>query len=839
MKLRLPLLFALCLLFLTPLIAQDLEWAVGYGSSSTDYGQGVVVDAAGNSYITGTFQNTVDFDPGVGVVNLTATGGFDIFIQKLDPNGNLVWARQIGSHETDIGRGIAVDAAGNVYTTGYCRGNVDFDPGPGDFTVSGSGTSDAFVVKLDNNGDFGWAYVLGSSSVDEGSDIEVDAAGNVYVTGHFRNTIDFDPGIGVFNLTSNGNTDGFVQKVDTDGNLLWAINLGGGNVDRGRALDVDEFGDVYVAGEFSATVDFDPGAGIDNHTAVASRDVFITKLSSTGNYLWTAAVGGGGFDTGYGLAIDGFGHVYATGVFSDTADFDPGPGVFELSEENINAPFVLKLDTLGNFKWATTFEGSYSGIGVSIDTDIDGNVYSTGEFNGTFDFDPGPGVDNYSSAGGLLGVDLFLHKMDSAGNYQWVIVQGDTLDDFGSDICVNSAYDIYLAGGYTQTVDFDPGPGVANLPVYGGYEILAYKLSQCVTTFASITDTACGSYTVPSGATYAISGVYMDTIPNLSGCDSILSFTLTINHGSTATIVDTTCETYLAPSGAVFSSSGTYLDTIPTAAGCDSVITLNLTINHGSTSSIVDTTCETYLAPSGAMFSSSGTYLDTIPAASGCDSIITLELIINNNSSSSITAAACGAYMAPSGAVYSSSGTYMDTIATVAGCDSVITLMLTIDTLNTGLSVSGPTATAAMVGASYQWLDCDAGMAMIPGATSQSYTAISNGNYAVAITNGACTDTSGCGNITIVGLESQSFTSPVSLFPNPTQNMVTLDWHQELAEVEITLFDIQGKQLFQTQAYGSNRLSLSLSEYPDGLYLIQLEHESGSSTHKLLVQRAK
>jgi hypothetical protein len=204
-------------MLLSPLTALagdgDFVWAKQMGGTDYDVGQGIAVDMAGNVYTTGYFQGTADFDPGPGSFNLTSTGNEDIFVSKLDSAGNLVWAKQMGGTSGDAGQDIAVDAAGNVYTTGFFYSTVDFDPGPGTFNLTSTGDTDIFVSKLDSAGNFVWAKQMGGTDPDAGYDIAVDAAGNVYTTGYFWGTADFDPGPGSFNLTSAGFSDIFVSKL--------------------------------------------------------------------------------------------------------------------------------------------------------------------------------------------------------------------------------------------------------------------------------------------------------------------------------------------------------------------------------------------------------------------------------------------------------------------------------------------------------------------------------------------------------------------------------------------------------------------------------------------------
>ncbi len=207
--------------------------------------------------------------------------------------------------------------------------------------------------------------------------------------------------------------------------------------------------------------------------------------------------------------------------------------------------------------------------------------------------------------------------------------------------------------------------------------VIASLLNTSSSTLAA--SSCSGSYTAPSGAVYSTSGTYMDTIPNMAGCDSIITINAVIGNTTTASFSASACGMYTAPSGAMYMSSGTIMDTIANMSGCDSVMTINVTINSATSSTMSATACDMYTAPSGATYISSGVYMDTIANMMGCDSVITIQLSISNSTSSSMTASACGMYTAPSGAMHSASGTIMDTIPNMAGCDSIITIQLTIN----------------------------------------------------------------------------------------------------------------------------------------------------------------
>jgi hypothetical protein len=330
-------------------------WARQFGGSTSDSSYGVAVDASGNTYITGDFFSTADFDPGAGTANMESAGGTDAFVVKLNASGTYVWARQLGGTSYDYGFDVAVDASGNTYVTGSFFGTADFDPGAGTANLTIVGNSpDAYAAKLDASGTYVWARQFGGSSLDQSNGVAVDAFRNVYVTGFFDGTADFDPGAGTANLTSAGRLDAYVVKLESSGTYVWARQFGGSSNDYSYGVAVDASGNTYVTGNFGETADFDPGAGTANLTSAGSFDAYVVKLDASGTHIWARQFGGSNTDYGNGVAVDASGNTYVTGSFFGTADFDPGAGTANLTSTGDNSAYVVKLSSSGTTVLATT-----------------------------------------------------------------------------------------------------------------------------------------------------------------------------------------------------------------------------------------------------------------------------------------------------------------------------------------------------------------------------------------------------------------------------------------------------------------------------------------------------
>ncbi len=421
-------------------------------------------------------MESVDFDPGPDTFYLASyNNSHNTFITKFDVNGNLIWAKQLGGTISNIGRSICIDNYGNVYTTGEFRGTVDFDPGPGTFYLEAGGDwPNAFISKLDADGNFVWAKVLESGLSSYGYAIAIDIMGNLFTTGSFVGFADFDPGSEVFNLTSAGE-DIFILKLTPNGDFIWAKQLGGTSHDGGYSIASDVFGNIYTTGYFRDTSDFDPGPDIFDLNSKGGKDIFISKLDSDGNFVWAKAIGGGlGNDQGLGISIDASGNVYTTGWFRGGVDFDPGSDVFNLTSSVLYDIFISKLDTDGNFVWAGKLGGAGANLGNDITIDKHGNIYTTGQFTSTADFDPGPSAFHLTSFGSR---DVFVHKMKQCLSEATISSEGG-----GFEICRGDSLSLIMNEGISYT--WSTGDTLASIQIAPeittSYSVTLSDANQCV-----------------------------------------------------------------------------------------------------------------------------------------------------------------------------------------------------------------------------------------------------------------------------------------------------------------------------------------------------------------------
>jgi hypothetical protein len=462
--------------------AQSLDWLKSFGGILSELSFSLDIDDSSNILLCGTFQGTVDFNPDTNVYNHSSIGGNDVFIQKLDENGNFIWARVFGGNTNDQGNCIKVDTYGNVYTLGYFQGTVDFDPGNDTFYITSVGNKDVFIHKMDKDGNFIWARAFGGTANQNGLSMKLDTIGNIYLTGVFFGTVDFDPNINVYNITSNGSSDIFIQKLDSSGNLIWVKTIGGSSIELSNSIAIDLNENLYITGSFSNTVDFNPDIGVTNITSSGGLDIFMIKLNSNGNFIWAKSFGGSLDDISNYITIDANEKIHTTGYFQGTVDFDPGVSTSYLSAIGGMDVFIQKLDTNGNLLWIKSFGGISDEQGQSIITDSNGNIFTTGYFRGTVDFNPG--LDNYS-INSLSNQSIFIHKLDSSGNFNWVITheEGDiNSQNSGNALCLDNYENLYVTGYFQGMMNFYPETNNTYLNSNGGLDVYIEKINISTNT---------------------------------------------------------------------------------------------------------------------------------------------------------------------------------------------------------------------------------------------------------------------------------------------------------------------------------------------------------------------
>ncbi|MBP6455617.1 MAG: T9SS type A sorting domain-containing protein [Chitinophagaceae bacterium] len=751
-----------------------LNWAKAIiSATATLTVQEVKTDAANNVYLIGFFDATTDFDPGVGISNLTPQGVLDMYILKLDINGNFVWVKGFGGTNTYISpNSLKISSTGKIIMCGSYDGSFDTDPGPNSSIIT-STNSAAFLISLDNIGNFLWSKSFSSTNNIVINRVRTDANENVISAGSFSGTCDFDPGPLTFNLTSLNAVslanDNFVLKLDVNGNYLWANAFGGNDDEYVIDMEVDNAGDVITTGNFTGTSDFDPSANTFNLTAPnASEDIFLMKLNSNGNFAWAKQITGNTNEVVSDLAIDNQNFIYSTGYIEGQTDFDPGAATnFITPVVNTVDGFVLKLDNSGNFVRVNQINSSQSDEGgFTIQVDAQNNIYSTGLYDQTIDFDPQVTVSSMSPIG--------------------------------------LAFDAYY-----------------------------FKWSQCIPTTATQNVTGC-SYTF-NGQTFSGNGTYTAILQNASGCDSIITINLSGSSTNT-TLNPTICSGVYTLNGQTYTSTGSYIQNYLNVAGCDSNYIINLTVGAPSSNTITTSACDFYTTPQN-FYSTSGTYTEIYQNASGCDSTLTLNLTINNSYQNSITTTSCGPYtfggqLYTSTGLYTLNFQTVNGCDSIIDLNLTINPMP-----NNGVSQSGATLSSlAAAPTLYQWVNCP-GYTLIAGANAQSYTALVSGDYAVIVSNGNCIDTSDCFNVVISGIKNENLlANQLIVSPNPFNDFISIKFLKNISELEFNITSATGQILKKDKLTKVENATIDVANFAQGVYFLNLKADGQQATIKIVKQ---
>ncbi|MBP7260669.1 MAG: T9SS type A sorting domain-containing protein [Bacteroidia bacterium] len=466
---KIKLLVLLLLLAPLHLCAQTLTWANGFGSNGIDAPYSIVSDQSGNVYAVGTFENSVDFDPGLAAHILTSNGNSDIYVAAYNSSGALLWAFNIGGSDFDEVADIHLDKNNRLLITGgITSSNVDFDPHPANNNIfSSAGSKDAFLAKYDVNGNHLWAFTLGGTQAERGISITTNSQNDILIIGIYNSgTLDIDPDTSTFNLTHAGNNDMLLAKYDSNGTFKMGFSVSGTHTEFPQAIITDGNGNIIVTGAFGGTnVDFDPDTGTYYLSSASgnntSLDYFLVKYSSTGALMWafTAGNASGISDVGRALAIEN-NNIYVTGNFFSTVDFSHGSGTSVLTSNGGMDIFVAKYNSSGVCQWAFNVGGTSSTLGVSeigYDIAIRQNcVYVIGGFHSnasTVDFAPGSGTFNLAS----IDIDAFVAKYTLNSNFIWAFVMGGTGIDFCRAMSFDSTGSLAITGDYRAS-NFNADP---------------------------------------------------------------------------------------------------------------------------------------------------------------------------------------------------------------------------------------------------------------------------------------------------------------------------------------------------------------------------------------------
>ena len=547
------LLSLLACLFLYNSNAQtpQYHWMNQLGGVDDDFGGYISTDKKGNVYTVSSISGSSSFNPGrtdeFKFVKSTSTAIKNLLITKVNSVSNLLWSKRFDGNINPYS--VSTDSHSNIIVSGIFNNTADFDPSTSVFNLTAKGgSSDIFILKLDENGNFIWAGSIGSKFAEEPYTIVTDKNDRIALAFYFRDTIDVDMSIaGVYSLIPTSSIESAVVKYDSNGKLLWAHHLKDINP---NALSFDSSGNLYSAGYFTGTKDFDFGTSIFNMTttgAATSGDCYVLKEDTAGKFLWAKSFGEFiNRDYADCIVVDKSQNVIVVGNYGGgNGDLDPGPGVVNLVG---NTNYILKLNNAGNYIWAKGINGGiYPFDFISIGVDDSNSLYTTGSFSTNVDFDPGAGVSMLSP---YVSTGNFILKLDSVGLFKWVNqIQNTSLFRINS-LNVLGKGNIYLGGEFSLKADFDLTTSTKIDSAVGNSDVFTLKLSRCLLN-NSISLNEC-KYFDYAGHRFDSSELVDVLFVTAAGCDSVVTVNMmvkTVNDtisaaGSVMTAKSTTATSY-------------------------------------------------------------------------------------------------------------------------------------------------------------------------------------------------------------------------------------------------------------------------------------------------------
>lgn len=400
----------------------NLLWAKSEGGSMSDKALAITADASGNVYIAGYFKDAINFG---GVAPLTGAGDRDIYLAKYDSNGNFLWVRTAGSSGRDEAKSVMCDPAGNIYITGMHNGSVTF----GSTTLTApNGYVNMFLVKYAPDGTVIWAETAGGNYDDVGWSLTIDAAGKIFVTGEYNAYATFD---GLPPLTTSGEAEVFVVCYNDAGVAQWVRSAGGPIIDRARGIGTDG-SNIYITGQFAMSCTF----GSHTVTGVDSSEIFMAKISNSGNWEWALAVGGPvdsvellSYESGNAICADAQGNVYATGALIAGGTF----GTQTLTPYSRTDAFITKITQGADA--TSPMVAIYSPMDNAVNVNHDANLVLT--FNESVQ--KGTGNIIIKEGGNVM------QTIDVAGSN--VTISNNTVTIDAGDFTAGAAVNVEIASG--------------------------------------------------------------------------------------------------------------------------------------------------------------------------------------------------------------------------------------------------------------------------------------------------------------------------------------------------------------------------------------------------------
>lgn len=662
------------------------------------------------------------------------------------------------------------DTEGNIYSIGSYTGSIDFNPNIPNAQFTAVGGNDIFVSKHNSDGKLLWSKSFGGSEQDVGRSLAIDSNNNLIICGSIRATAVF----GTFSLTSNGEEDAFLAKLNTFGEVLWAFNIGSNTYDWFNDVVVARDNSIYVSGNLSIA-DFDPSANVTMSQAI-NQDVVVAKYDANGNFLIVKTMSGPtNFELGEKLTLDTKDNIILIGFYTKTLDFDPSANTFNITSNGMRDMFLAKYDANLNFIWAKGFGGTADDEARTVVVDAFDNIYFSGIFKNTVNFDPSATSKILTSRGDN---DTFISKFDSSGKLIWIEQIGSTLADGSRGLVLNNN-DLYIGGSFNSTVQF--GNSLTDALVSnGGLDVFIAKydtngVRKWTEHFGSVTDDLCYGLNFHGSEKLYVIGNFTNTIDfDLSAANSFLT-----SDGGTDGFIAKYNINCFQPANPVLEKS--------TIGICyDESVTLKAT-GEGN--------LEWYAFPNGN------------------------ELLANGNS-----------FTTPK---LTENKTYYVQDRTCTTSERIPVVVTVNSLIDNTTNLIGNTITANQKDASYQWINCNNPDAVLDNANSESFVPTVDGSYAVIVTLGNCSKTSDCITISNLSVKNNNLNS-FSIFPNPSNGIFNISLENTMENSKISVYDLNGRNVYKSKTLDTNKKELDLNHLQSGIYILNISIGKSNYSQKIV-----
>ena len=684
----------------------------------------------------------------------------------------------IGGSGVERSRDICSDNTGNIVIVGEFSKSVDFDPGSQSAISLADSAGDLFIAKYDSSMNYVWVHQIRTSANASATAVRTDNSGNVYALGMFSDSLHFANST-KYLVTDTSDLEVFLMKLNSQGTLQWAIKFGGSGDDEAFHMELDGSGNVFVSGRCQDSLVFNASNGYH----FIGWPGYIAKFDNTGQFKKVILQGGNSDVRSF--KFDQSGNIYAIGSFMGLCWPNSNFSTLSIVSNGSSDIYVAKYNANGDPLWYSNIGGAYDDAGLDLDLDGQGNIWCTGTFRGKVDFNTGSAVKNLNANGS----DSYILRLDTSGDYGWVgKIGGSGLDEALNLKVVNGL--IYISGHFENGADFDPGSGANSF------------------SSAGLDDGFVAAYGQGGGFFWA--GTYGST-----GSD--------------------------ASSGMRFTTGGDLLLTGNIENTVD--IDLDTSTYHLNANAVSDFFLSRYSLPECKKADKPS--LTVTSSALCAPQSVNIDVNPNNSLGSAHTWAvyrkSCGGILLDTSVTGNltvnivKSDTFY--VRGIDGCplpSSCGKRFIHLSKIDTTVNIKAPRTLRALANYDYKWMDCQSGE-IVPGETERLFTPSRSGSYAVILSDGYCSDTSGCHSLQYVGLNEHLHEDLISMYPNPASYQVSIGNKANIS-VEYHVISPSGGMVKRGSLSPLTTSEIDVSRLSRGYYIMEFVEGSRILRYKLVLK---